>query len=196
MNKKMQKQYIKRFQTALTSATEKIYEASKIYVEAIDSDPNFKGVFQEAFQDTIPTSAWGGFENVGRGILHQKLLFGGGANAHYIKKLAISDQNTILNGTSVKMLTSTGDTLLVDAREVSKLQANQIFNGNTIRTITEQRAYIESLKSKSAIDASLADANEMPYEIIGNRFVVRANDKDQTFTKKQVKRLFSKWLEK
>lgn len=194
MNKKLQKQYIKNFRTALQSATENIYSASKIYVEAIDSDPDFKETFQEAFQETIPTSAWIGFENVGRGVMHQKLLFGGGVNSQYIKKLGISDQDKILNGTSVKMLTSTGDTLMVDAREISKLQANQIFNGSAIRTITEQRAYIESLKSKSVLDATMSDANGMPYEIIGNRFVVRANKSDQSFSKAQIKRMFKKWM--
>jgi len=169
------------FSEALKQGINKIYEACKIYVEAIDNDPMMKDKFIERFYGEIPVSTWSSFENVGRGQLHHKLLFGGGHNKNYIKRLSYSDQELIVNGGSLPLLTASGDTLMVDAREITTDQAKQLFNKGSIRPLDKQRAYIESIKTLSIIHTSFEDVTELPYIIRGNKIKI-----DGVYTKNPV----------
>jgi len=139
--------YISTFEKALTGAVANILEASNAYVMAIDADPNAAKLFHEQFEDVVPPSAWAGFEAVGRKQMHPKMLYGGGKNGHYIKRLPYSEQELVFNGERVTMLTRDGkDSILVDLREVTKEQAEQLVSNNHIRTPEEQRSYLEQYR--------------------------------------------------
>jgi len=172
------------FSEALKQGINKIYEACKIYVEAIDNDPTMKERFIERFYGEIPVSTWSTFEKVGRGHLHHKLLFGGGHNKEYFKRLAHSDQDMIMSGELLPLLTASGDTLMVDAREITTDQAKQLFNKGSIRPVDKQRAYIESVKTLSIIHTPFEDVTELPYIIRGNKIKI-----DGVYTKTQFKQI-------
>jgi hypothetical protein len=67
-------------------------------------------------------------------------------NSAYIRKLPFSDQKRILDGDMVEMYTSGGDSIMVDVKTCSKGQAQLIFDGDRLRTTSEQRAYLEDVE--------------------------------------------------
>jgi len=173
--------YIEQFRDAFTSGIDSIVESAKIYVEAIEDDPNNKSKFVEAFEDVIPVSAWSGFEAVGRKWMHPKLLLGGGKYASKIKRLPYSDQERIFEGARFDMLTSDGQTLKVDVRNITKEQADQMFNNTHIRTLAEQKAWIESRKAEPEEVVEL-----IPYTISGSKVRFRRNVE---LTRNELKRI-------
>ena len=64
---------IKDFGELFTKGIKYLSRACRVYVKAIDENPEHKSDFEEAYPDISP-SAWKKFEAVGRGALHIKLL--------------------------------------------------------------------------------------------------------------------------
>lgn len=166
---KLQLSKVEEFKQAFARGMESIVSASEIYVQAIDENPNMKDVFIAECADFIPASAWSGFEAVGRKWLHPKLLMGGGGKyASKIKRLAYSDQEAVFSGKRFEMLTAEGQVLKVDIRQVEPDQADQLFDGTHIRTMAEQKAFIEARKSKPAEEVDV-----MPYVITDGKVSFR-----------------------
>lgn len=176
--------YISEFRSALESGIENIAKAAAVYVTAIDSDPDAKEMFLSGFADVIPSSAWAGFEAVGRKQMHPKLLFGAGNNRGYLKHLPFSDQEKIMDGHKYDLLISGGDSVRVDPREISKDQARQLFGRGHVRTLSEQRSYLESLNVPHV--EIKQTAMPMPYTISGHKVYIKA---DTVMTKRDVKRM-------
>ena len=176
--------YISEFQSALESGIENIVKASAVYVEAIDSDPTAKEMFLSSFADVIPSSAWAGFEAVGRKQMHPKLLFGAGGNRGYLKYLPYSDQEQIMAGHKYDFLISGGDSIRVDPREITKEQVRQLFGRGHVRTLGEQRSYLESLNVPHF--EIKQTAVPMPYTISSHKVYIKA---DTVMTKRDVKRM-------
>jgi len=147
MSNAIRRNYVAEFREAFALGIDNIVRASRIYVEAIDDNPKQADEFRAAFADTIPGTAWSGFEAVGRKWMHPKLLMGGGGKyASKIKRLPYSAQERIFSGERFELLTSTGDKIKVDVREVTPEQVEQLIDGTRIRTLAEQRAWLESRK--------------------------------------------------
>ena len=160
--------YIAEFRKAFAAGIESIVAAATVYVEAIEDDPRLKDKFRDEFADTIPPSAWSGFEAVGKKWMHPKLLMGGGGQfSSKIKRLPYSDQERIFSGARFDMLTADGDTLKVDLRNITREQGDQMFDGSHVRTLAEQKAYLESRK------ASPVEVEVLPYTINGGRVSFR-----------------------
>ena len=140
---KTQESYLEQFSISFTQGLESIAKAASIYVKAIDESHSMKGKFIERFAGVIPAGAWANFEAVGRKTMHPRIMLGVGRNTSFIKRLPFSDQEDIVNGKKVELLTADGDSLPVDARDISAHQSRQLFAGNHIRTLSEQRAFIE-----------------------------------------------------
>jgi len=155
--------YVTEFRDALMRGIEGIVEASRIYVEAIDDDPNNVTAFRTTLADFVPDSAWSSFEAVGRKWLHPRLLMGGGGRyANKIKRLPYSTQEAIFSGERFDLLTSDGDTLKVDIRQATSEQVDQLLDGSTVRSLSAQRAWIEARRRQQASDP---DAEVLPYTI-------------------------------
>ena len=162
--------YIAEFRQAFSAGIESICKAGKIYVEAIEENPKLAETFREEFADTIPAQAWSGLEAVGRKWMHPRLLMGGGGRyARQIKRLPYSLQERIFSGQRFPLVLDGGDKLLVAVRQVTKEQAEQLFDGSTIRSPASQRAWLDNRK----IEPRPADAEVLPYTITGGQVVFR-----------------------
>jgi len=173
------------FKEAFQAGIDGIVKASEIYVSALDENPKNADVFRDEFEDYIPSSAWSGFEAVGRKWMHPRLLMGGVADRkknNAIKKLSYSTQERVFAHERFELLTSDGEKLNVDLLEVTGDQADQLCDGTKIRNISEQRAWLESQKSKNAGD----DAELLPYVISGGKITFR---RGVSLTKVELKRL-------
>lgn len=175
--------YVEEFRAAFACGIESIVKAAAIYVAAIDHNPNNASAFHEAFKDVIPASAWGGFEAVGRKWMHPKLLMGGGGRyGGRIKRLPYSVQESIFSGARFDLLTKTGDTLKVDLRECTPEQVDQLIDGNSIRSLSAQRAWLEAQTSAPAPQ----EAEMLPYAITGGKIVFR---RGVVMTKRELARI-------
>jgi len=80
------------------------------------------------------------------------------------------------------MLTEDGDTLKVDVLEASPEQVAQMFDDDGPRSVSAQRAFIESRRAKESEDV----VDRMPYEIRRGKLVVR---KGTELTRAEVQRI-------
>jgi hypothetical protein len=157
---------IKEFRKAFNDGLQGIVKACEIYVEAIDDDPRNADKFKEAFEDCIPIMAWSKFEAVGRKWLHPNLLMGGMADrskSNAVKRLPYSMQERIFNHERFPFLCVDGETLQIDITEATPEQVEQLCDGGVIRSISAQRAFIESKK----VAESESKPDVMPYVING-----------------------------
>lgn len=175
--------YVDRFREAFMAGVEGIARAAAIYVEAIDENPNFGDAFRDEFADIIPVGAWAGMEKVGRKLMHPNLLMGGGGKyASRIKRLPYSTQERVIGGERFDLLTADGQTLKVDVRQITTEQADQLFDGEHIRTLPEQRAWLESRKGRQVVE----EADTMPYVIKGGKVLFR---RGTTLSRPEIRRL-------
>ena len=134
---------IEEFKTLIQAGLESIAKASAVYVKAIDENPKNHMRFAESCP-LVPASAWSGFEAVGRGWLDYRLLLNGGTANKIMRKLPRSQQTSALDD-GVELLIKDGDTLRVQVESLTPKQAKQVFARDHIRSLGEQRAYLESL---------------------------------------------------
>jgi len=176
---------LEAFKQAFTTGIEGIVSAANIYVEAIDDNPKNADLFRDEFADWIPESAWTGFEAVGRKWMHPKLLMGGGGRfSSKIKRLPYSSQERIFGGEKFPLMTHAGDTLNVDIRNITGDQADQLFDGSHIRSLPQQKAYLESRKQTNTDEVCIEEL--LPYKIVGSRVHFR---KDCVLTRDELKNL-------
>jgi hypothetical protein len=165
-------QAIQDFRAAFSSGIDSIVKAAEIYVRAIDDNPRNADKFKEAFADSIPNSAWSGFEAVGRKWMHPRLLMGGIANTKkstIIKRLPYSMQDSVFKRERFDLLCANGDTLQVDVLEATPEQVEQIFDGTSVRSMSAQKAYIEARKAEPVKTAT----EVLPYTISNGKVCFR-----------------------
>ena len=175
---------INEFRKAITAGIEGIVRASEIYVAAIDEDPTNADKFRDSFSDWIPSAAWTNFEAVGRKWMHPRLMMGGMADRKkhaIVKRLPYSVQERIFNGERFKMLTAKGDTLNVDLMEATAEQVEQICGGGAIKSLGEQRAWLEDQSKTITVEPE-----PMPYVVSNGKVSFR---KGVVLTRNEVKRL-------
>ncbi len=159
---------IDHFGELMAQGFDKINQACKVYVEAIDSNPELKSNFIKAYPD-IPAGVWARYELVGRGGLDYRLLWIGGPGPRMLKKMPISDQKKYIEK-PVDLLLSNGDKIKVDIRKLRPKQAKQVFADDHVRDAAEQRAWIEDQNTQSNLKAN-KDAKQ-PYRIENGFLVV------------------------
>jgi hypothetical protein len=176
---------IDEFRKAFNEGLQGIVRACEIYVEAIDDDPRNAEKFKDEFENCIPVRAWSKFEAVGRKWLHPNLLMGGMVDrrkTNMVKRLPYSMQERIFNHERFPFLCVDGDTLQIDITEATPEQVEQLCDGSVIRSISAQRAFIESKK----VAESDGKPDVMPYTISGGRVTIR---RLATFTRAELKRI-------
>lgn len=146
-----------------------IKEAARIYVRAIDSNRLAKKEFARQMPE-IPPAARGSLEQVGRGLLHERLLLLGGRVQEVMKGLPLSVQtDAIENG--VDVLLHDGTIARMKPESMVGSQLSQVFGGGEVRTIDAQRAWMESRRSYQ-ISKHLQDSRK--YRVEGCCLVVYA----------------------
>ena len=156
---------IEKFRTAMTAGIESIAIACQIYVDQIDHDPSVKERFKAAMPE-VPVHAWRTFERVGRGTLDRRLMFGGGNAQAELRRLNTSDQKEALDK-GVKLLTKSGDSLIVKVENLTAAQKTQVFTKDKVRDMAAQRAWREDRQHSIVVE------NEAPkYEVKNGRLEV------------------------
>lgn len=153
---------VDEFGDLLKKGMEYIKKACEVYVQAITEDPNLLEEFKTKYPE-VSMSAWADIEAVGRGTLSQGLLFKASSGYNRLKKLPLSLQQKYINGT-VELLIEGGESLKVKVEALTTDQARQVFSRTHVRTLGEQRAYLESKRSKNKLK---------PYKIIDKKLVVK-----------------------
>lgn len=170
MKKAIVRSDVKKFRDEFLKGIQGIVRASEIYVKSIDENPRNGDVFRKELGDWIPAAAWSQFEAVGRKWMHPKLLMGGMADrkkSTIVKRLPYSMQERVFSKERFELLTKDGDTLKIDVTEGTAEQAAQLFDGNTLRNIPAQKAYIEN-QAPVKIQAEV-----LPYIISGGKITFR-----------------------
>jgi hypothetical protein len=175
MNNAIQKQMINDFREAMQAGMDGIVRAGEIYVKAIDEDPRNADKFREEFADWVPASAWAQLEAVGRKWLHPRLLMGGVSDrrkSSLIKRLPYSLQSRVFSRERFPLLLPGGDVLNVDLLDATASQAEQLCNGEHIRNVGEQKAWMHARENQTqAIPAEPVEA--MPYCIMDGKVSFR-----------------------
>lgn len=154
----------KAMMDALKDTANAYVKFATIYVEAIDEDAKNADKIKQAFKTKIAPDKWAQIEAVGRKWMHPAIALGeAGVNAGAIRRLPYSLQERVMKGERFPMLTSGGELpLMVDIKEIEGKQAKQMLNREHIRSISEQRAYLDSL-----VKEKLNPVEIMPYRIVG-----------------------------
>ena len=162
---------VNEFRKAFQSGIEGIVKASEIYVDALDADPKNADVFRKEFADWIPSSSWAQFEAVGRKWIHPRLIMGGMSNSKKstrIKRLPYSMQERVFAREQFPLLVSDRKIIDIDMMEATPEQVEQLCNGSEIRSIKEQRIWIQSQSSVRSVRYK-----RKPYRIIDGKVVFR-----------------------
>jgi hypothetical protein len=181
---KVAKQYLDEFRKHFQAGIDGIVRASEVYVEAIDDNPRYADTFRDEFGDIVPYGAWGQFEAIGRKWMHPRLIMGGMADrqkAALVKRLPYSVQERVFSRERFDLLTPDADTLQVDLMEATTEQVRQLCDGSHIRSLAEQRAWMESQKAEAKEEAEV-----MPYVVRDGCVSFRRGVK---LTKEEVKRI-------
>ena len=184
MSKSLAKQYIEDFRKHFAAGIEGIVRAGECYVAAIDENPHFADQFRNEFADSIPASAWGQFEAVGRKWMHPKLIMGGMSDpkkSALIKRLPYSTQERVFNRERFDLLTASGDTLQIDMLEATSDQVKQLCDGSAIRSISAQKAWLEATNT-----VTVERAETMPYTVRDGKVSFR---RGVVLTRQELKRL-------
>lgn len=171
---------VNEFKKLFEYGISKIVEACKIYVEEIDKGN--KKQFQELCPDVHP-SAWSKFENIGRGVMHPKLLCLDSVIERPLSKMPISVQTEAIES-GVDVLVEGGNVLHVQVKNLTPLQSKQVFAKNYIRDTASQRAWIESKKTEDVIPVE----NIQSYEVKKNKVTIF---KPTIFTRHDIVRILS-----
>jgi hypothetical protein len=114
------------------------------------------------------------FEQLGRKQIVPDLLVLDYPAVRHITKLPYSEQKRLVGGTVELLVTSSKgglDTLRVAPENLTPQQCRQVFDGNTVRSVPGQRAYIESRKQDERVKLSAVESIKLPYQVKGKRVV-------------------------
>jgi len=158
------------FLQKLTTFGNAYLDLCKYYVKAIDEEPLLKKYLVE--NNLAKASDLNNFEKVGRGMMSVKLLNPSKKQYMCIARCPISEQNLYLGtetkkGQPIEVLTINGDVLKIDIDNLTGSQINQVFHYNHVRTLSEQKVYLEELKKRDYIEKR-PKKNKEPYTIFKN----------------------------
>jgi hypothetical protein len=181
MNEVVKRDYVAEFKEAYVSALDRVQKMAEIYVAALDEDLKNKDRFVAECSSFVPANLWIELEAVGRKWKHPKMLLGNTSNSSLIKVLPYSDQERLISGERVEMLTPSG-VLMVNIADATPTQASQIIDkaNRKIRDVAAQRLYIEANNKRPVVDV---ESVEMPYTISGGKVHFK---KGVTLTRKEI----------
>jgi hypothetical protein len=161
-------------------------EAGQFVATKIDENPNFVDEVCREFPQLSPEYVIR-FEQVGRKKLHPQLILSSAPGARRLISLPYSLQEKhITEPVDVVIKTDAGwETLKIDIRNLTKDQADQVFERDSIRSEAAQRAFIEDRAAKRVAPSTNAD---LPYRIVKNKLVVM---EPCTFSASELARILS-----
>ena len=151
-------------------------------MEALDSGAQAETIAEQA---GLPLDIVFQFERIGRKQLVPELIVADFPAQRAMSKLPFSEQERLLgrDTISVCVIKETGvETLQIPARNLSKAHVKQVFDEGRLRTVGEQRSWLEA---RAAANAEPPRTNADPYVVRRDELIVGG----VTFTKKQLLRI-------
>jgi hypothetical protein len=141
--------------------------AGRLLLEMLDGGASFPDISE---QSGIPMDVLGQLERIGRHQLNPHLLLATYPAVQAIQRLSLSEQDRLLSEPVAVMVMKDGhpDTLMIAAKNMTREQVGQVFAKGHVRTLAEQRAWLETRGQKS-IPPKLQD---VPYTITRRHTVV------------------------
>lgn len=167
----------------LNQAKQGLVEACKFAVAALERDPGFIDKVCDLNPD-ITDEAVRRCIAIGMGSLHPDLCFSEAPGVRRLRRLPMSVQEKYVKA-PVEVLLSSGDTLMIDVRNLTPSQASQAFASDHPRSVAEQRAWLEDQAIKLAAPKP---ASDMPWRITGKGLVIL---EPCQFTRKEVARILA-----
>lgn len=180
------KTYIQEFCDLIEQGKQCWIDAGKKLAEAAEKVPNFINITLEAcphFTERFLRK----MIDLGHGALHPDLLIGESSGERRLSALPYSWQEKHATR-PVELLVKKDkelDTLLVNVRDLTPEQCNQVFDHSAVRTIAQQRAYLESVWAKRAIPPRQTNS---PYRIVGGQLIVMSPAK---FSRKELAKILA-----
>lgn len=175
-------QGIKGFIDLFKQGVEAWRKAGALLVKLIDSDPHaYDYILAEC--PSLNANILSRFEDMGRGKLHPNWLISNAHAANKIQRLPYNLQEQLLDQ-PVPMVVHTDngtDILLVQAKNMTQQQANQVFATGRIRTEGEQKAWLVEQESKQMKNVSPPQPSQL-YTIKGGKVIINGVE----FTRKQL----------
>lgn len=169
--KEIQQNQVSEFVSLVAQGIECWNKAGEIIVQLLDDHGMTIGEIAESSEfltEDIVTR----FEQLGRKQLVPKLLIADYPAAKYIIKLPFSEQKRVIEG-SVELLVMSGKestTLMVKPENMTSAQCRQVFNGDQVRSIGAQRAWLEDKRSSQEIVGAIVGSDPL-YKVKGKRVV-------------------------
>ncbi len=138
----------------IQSGVESIKKAGDIIVSLIDDDKLTVDQIAEGFGVGGNRTLISSLERIGRSQLHPELLFSPIPAAAPMRKLPFSEQERLLKTGSVELLVvNNGKTDVLNAplTSLSVVQVKQVFGSGYIRSVADQRVWIEGQTTVSKI---------------------------------------------
>jgi hypothetical protein len=145
------KEIINTISQRLSDAREAIRDAALMFTAACKEDPGFRAWVLENVHEGA-RRIFLDLEAVGKGLIDERLVTGQVKNSSLLRSLPLPDQQQFIEG-SIEVLTENGETLLIAGQNLTHDQFRQVFNPTHIRSLAEQKAWIESQKTKQSITA-------------------------------------------
>jgi hypothetical protein len=137
----------------------------------------------------IPLGVLSRIESIGRGQLHQELLYRYEKQYRIIGKMPIDEQEKILNR-GVEVLTTSG-VLRVAIDDLQIGQVEQVFAGMMVRSVAAQKSWIEDRKvtEEIAIARRVNPKADCGYRVKNDSLIVTTL---RTFTRKELLEILAK----
>lgn len=150
---------IAELQQAIFTGVEAWKKAGQLLVEIIEQDGLALGEIAE--KADLPLDVLAQLEKIGRNQLVPQLLLSEYPAARKLERLPMSEQERLMLEPVEVMVMKEGqpDTLRVPVRHLTGAQVKQVFASNHVRTLSEQRQWIESQRPQGGEPVKM----DMPY---------------------------------
>jgi len=165
MSDEINKSDVEKFGSLLLGGMDALLQAGELAAEAMKRNPKFVDQVCDKYRDLTPEFVKR-MADVGLKKVRAAWVINTGPGARRIARLPYATQAKH-EIEPVELLLDNGETLQVDVRNLTPDQAVQVFADNRIRSIAEQRAYLEDKKSKQAPK----QFNE-PFRVSGHKLIV------------------------
>lgn len=142
-----------QFAAAMQQSVNFYSEAARIYVVGIDRDP----LWADYLCSQVPGLSkrfLAQLEQVGRGQIDARIMSDQCPYYQRLVRMPLSEQRRAVDG-PLELLVRDGDTLLVRTAQLMPSQAKQLFAQDHIRSLAEQRAWLEAQEVQRAAKASV-----------------------------------------
>ena len=155
MSKAIEKKWVQAVFEDMKKGLTYIEKAAKTIVKKIDEDPKNEEILYNAARDAgVPSKYIHNLIKVGRNMMSIQLILPGGYCKQHNRIVKLQPkklQDDIMSGKKMPYLASDGTTLMVDLRNCDNWIAKQVFNIEELRTIDQQKSWIESQRGKLSL---------------------------------------------